>query len=53
MQPPAAAAVGGAALFRSFHDLLASLVGVTLTNRLLHAVWAPTSGDTPVQDRLP
>jgi len=52
-QPAAAAAAGGAALFQSFHDLLATLVGAPLTNRLLHSVWAPSKGDTPAQDLLP
>jgi hypothetical protein len=52
-QPAATAADGGAALFRSFHDLLASLVGAPLTNRLLHSVWAPPKGATPAQDLLP
>lgn len=52
LQPAAAAAAGGAALFQSFHDLLASLVGAPLTNRLLHSVWAPSRGDAPAQDLL-
>jgi len=52
-QPAATAAAGGAALFQSLHDLLASLVGAPLTNRLLHSVWAPPKGDTPAQDLLP
>jgi len=52
-QPAAAAAAGGAALFQSFHDLLASLIGAPLTNRLLHSVWAPSKGDTPAQDLFP
>lgn len=52
-QPAAAAAAGGAALFQSFHDLLTSLVGAPLTNRLLHSVWAPSTGAKPAQDLLP
>jgi hypothetical protein len=47
------AAAAGAVLFQSVHDLLASLVGATLTSRLLHSVWAPTTGATPAQDSLP
>jgi len=52
-QPAAVAAEGGEALFWSFHQLLASLIGAPLTNRLLHSVWAPSTGDTPAQDLLP
>lgn len=52
-QPVADAAAGGAALFHAFHDLLASLVGAPLTNRLLHSVWGPSRGTTPAQDHLP
>jgi len=52
-QPAADAAAGGAALFQSFHDLLASLVGAPLTNRLLRCVWAPSTGATPAQDLSP
>lgn len=47
------AAAAGAALLQSVHDLLAGLVGATLTSRLLHSVWAPTTGAPPAQDSLP
>lgn len=53
LQPAAEAAEGGAALLESFHGLLSSLVGAALTNRLLHSVWTPSTGDTPAQDFLP
>jgi len=53
LQTAAEAAEGGAALFQSFHDLLSSLVGAALTNRLLHSVWTSSAGDTPAQDLLP
>ena len=53
LQPPHEAAEGGAALLESFHGLLSSLVGAALTNRLLHSVWTPSTGDTPAQDLLP
>jgi len=44
-QDAATAAAGGGALLRTFHELLASLVGDSLTGRLLAAAWAlPTSG---------
>jgi hypothetical protein len=52
-QPAAEAAAGGAALFRSFHDLLASLVGAPLTDRLLRSVWAPSTSAPPAQDLSP
>ncbi|MDO9286713.1 MAG: hypothetical protein Q7U26_17620 [Aquabacterium sp.] len=51
----AAAAVN--ALLRAFHELLASLIGESLTERLLRTVWSPslalpTSG-LPAQDPTP
>jgi len=49
-QAAAEAATGGIALFQSFHDLLASLVGASLTDRLLHSVWARSAGASPAQD---
>jgi hypothetical protein len=47
------AAAGGSALFQSFHELLASLVGTALTERLLRSVWTHPSGTSPVQDTDP
>jgi len=52
-QPADVAAAGGAALFQSFHDLLASLVGAPLTQRLLRAVWAPSTSLPPARDPSP
>ena len=49
-QAAAEAAAGGLARFESFHDLLASLVGASLTDRLLHSVWARSAGASPAQD---
>jgi hypothetical protein len=46
------AAAGALALFRAFRELLASLVGASLTDSLLQPVWAPSSGAPPVQDTL-
>jgi len=46
----AEAAAAGCALFDTFRELLASLVGAALTDRLLHAVWSPTTGELPAQD---
>lgn len=44
------AAAGGSALFQTFHELLASLVGASLTERLLSCVWASLSGAAAAQD---
>jgi len=52
-QAAAEAAAGGSALFDSFHELLASLIGAALTDRLLRSVWTRTSGDSPAQDTSP
>ena len=49
-QAAAEAAAGGSALFLRFHELLASLVGASLTDRLLRSVWAPSSTVSPAQD---
>lgn len=52
-QDPGAAAAGGGALLQTFHELLASLVGPSLTGRLLAAAWAlPISGPS-AQDTSP
>ena len=40
-QSPATAAAGGGLLLHSFHELLASLIGASLTERLLRSVWIP------------
>ena len=40
----------GAALLTSFHALLGTLIGPSLTERLLRAVWANTSNGPPLQD---
>ena len=52
-QSAAEAAAGGSALFDTFHELLASLVGPSLTNRLLRSVWAESPDAAPAQDALP
>ncbi|HET6603420.1 MAG TPA: hypothetical protein VFG21_04280 [Xanthomonadaceae bacterium] len=52
-QDTAAAATAGGALLQTFQELLASLVGPSLTGRLLAAAWAlPTSGPS-AQDTSP
>ena len=51
-QPSADAAAGGVAVLQTFHALLTSLIGASLTDRLLDAVWvhhSPSSG-SPAQD---
>ena len=45
-----AAAAGGSAFLQTFHELLTSLVGVSLTERLLRAAWAAPSSSSPTQD---
>jgi len=47
------AAEAGAAcveMFNAFHELLASLVGAALTDRLLRSVWTLSAGDPSAQD---
>lgn len=41
------AAVAGNAFLQIFHDLLASLIGPSLTERLLRAVWENSLGSPP------
>lgn len=52
-QGPASAAAGGVAALQTFHDLLASLVGPSLTERLLHPIWNKSLGIPPAQDHSP
>jgi hypothetical protein len=47
------AAAGGRAFLQAFHDLLASLVGPSLTGRLLRPGWARPVRDTPAEDPAP
>ena len=49
-QTAAQVAVGSSALFHAFHELLASLVGTSLTDRLLRSVWTHSSPGSPAQD---
>lgn len=49
-QTAAEARAGGSALFQSFHGLLTSLVGASLTDRLLHPVWKHSAGPSSAQD---
>lgn len=52
-QSSADAALGGNALLQTFHQLLGSLVGPSLTERLLRSVWADSSSGPPAQDTTP
>lgn len=47
-----AAAVGGE-LLNTFHELLASLIGASLTERMLRAVWAPFLDTATPSNELP
>jgi len=49
-QSSADAAAGGNTFFKMFHELLTSLVGHSLTERLLRAVWANSFSGSPAQD---
>ena len=44
------AAQASGALLQTFHDLLGSLIGPSLTARLLHSVWISSSSGTSAQD---
>lgn len=48
-----AAAIAGNAFLQTFHDLLASLIGPSLSGRLLRAAWENSSGTPPAQDTSP
>lgn len=52
-QRPDVAVAGGIVLFITFHELLASLVGSSLTDQLLRAVWTQPSGTPPEQEDSP
>lgn len=52
-QSSADAATASSTLLQTFYDLLASLIGPSLTARLLHSVWTISSSGTSAQDTLP
>jgi len=52
-QESANAAAGGAALLQTYYELLTSLVGPSLTERLFRSVWTNSLGDPPAQDASP
>jgi hypothetical protein len=52
-QAPADAAAAHDGMLQAFLDLLATLIGQPLTERLLQGVWTPPTGVPPVQDTSP
>jgi hypothetical protein len=52
-QAGADAALGANAFLQTFYQLLGSLVGPALTERLLRSVWADSPGGPPAQDTTP
>jgi len=49
-QSAEAAAAGGGAFLSTFHGVLISMIGATLTERLLQSVWGTLSSGPPAQD---
>lgn len=49
-QSAADAAAGGSTFLHTFHSLLTSLIGASLTERLLRAAWAAPSSSVPLQN---
>lgn len=47
---PAEAALAGARVLGEFHALMTTLIGTSLTERLLRSVWAPFLSSPPAQD---
>jgi hypothetical protein len=52
-QPPALASEAGSALFEIFRDLLVTLIGAPLSERLLQTAWSNSSSAAPAQDPPP
>jgi hypothetical protein len=52
-QDPAAARAAVDGALNSFHDLLTSLIGVPLTERMFVSVWAPPSSGSAAQEPKP
>lgn len=51
-QPTERAAMATDASIQTFHELLNSLIGISLTQKLLGSLWSPTFSGSPVQNRL-
>jgi hypothetical protein len=52
-QDSATALAGATALFSTFHQLLSSVVGSSLTERLMRSVWTDASSSTAAEDPKP
>lgn len=52
-QSSTSAAAAGGAFLQAFHELLSSLIGPSLTERLLRPAWVPFSSGPPAQDTSP
>ena len=52
-QPPSTAVAAHVALLKTFNDLLTSLIGAALTERLLQPVWDNHSSGLAAQDTTP
>jgi hypothetical protein len=52
-QPQSLAREAGNALFQTFSELLATLIGAPLSERLLQTAWSNFSSATPAQDPTP
>ena len=52
-QSGAEARAGGHALLQTIYQVLASLIGASLTERLLRSVWTDSFGLSPAQDSTP
>lgn len=52
-QPPGVVMEAGSALFMNFRELLSTLIGAKLTERLLQAAWSTPSSAPPAQDPTP
>jgi hypothetical protein len=52
-QSPAAVAEAGCTLFTLFRDVLTTLIGDRLSERLLQAAWSTSSRAAPAQDPAP
>ena len=52
-QQSSADAAGDGALLQTFYDLLASLVGPSLTERMLRSIWKTSTSGAPAQDTSP
>ncbi|WP_457421329.1 hypothetical protein [Roseateles sp. P5_E7] len=52
-QPPSRAGEAGSALFEIFRELLVTLIGAPLSERLLQTAWSNSSSAAPAQDPTP